>query len=68
MIPDLNFAIDAALRTHDVTIAFPQMDVWHGSAAPLAAHARVGLQQRGPGHGIVCKLNASWGNPTGSAR
>ena len=28
---DLNFAIDAAFRAHDITIAFPQMDIWHRS-------------------------------------
>ena len=34
---DLNFAIDAAFREHDITIAFPQMDVWHRSAPPSVA-------------------------------
>ncbi|GAB3676060.1 mechanosensitive ion channel family protein [Salinisphaera aquimarina] len=31
VISDLNFAIDAAFRDNDITIAFPQMDVWHRS-------------------------------------
>ncbi len=39
VISDLNFAIDAAFREHDVTIAFPQMDVWHRSA-PAQAEPR----------------------------
>lgn len=37
VISDLNFAIDAAFRAHDVTIAFPQMDVWHRSPPPRDA-------------------------------
>ncbi|MES1924941.1 mechanosensitive ion channel domain-containing protein [Salinisphaera sp. T31B1] len=34
VISDLNFAIDAAFRDNDITIAFPQLDVWHRSAPP----------------------------------
>jgi small-conductance mechanosensitive channel len=34
VVSDLNFAIDAAFREHDVTIAFPQLDVWHRSLPP----------------------------------
>lgn len=34
VVSDLNFAIDAAFRAHDVTIAFPQLDIWHRSAPP----------------------------------
>lgn len=36
VVSDLNFAIDAAFREHDVTIAFPQLDVWHRSLPPAA--------------------------------
>ncbi|ERJ18163.1 Putative alpha helix protein [Salinisphaera shabanensis E1L3A] len=34
VVSDLNFAIDEAFRDHDVTIAFPQLDVWHRSVPP----------------------------------
>lgn len=32
VISDLNFTIDAAFREHGVTIAFPQLDIWHRNA------------------------------------
>lgn len=34
VISDLNIAIDEVLRQHGVTIAFPQLDVWHHNEAP----------------------------------
>lgn len=36
VISDLNFAIDDIFRENNVTIAFPQLDVWHRSAPPQA--------------------------------
>lgn len=34
VISDLNIAIDEAFRQHGITIAFPQLAVWHHNAAP----------------------------------
>lgn len=36
VMSDLNFAIDAAFRDHDITIAFPQPDVRHRNTLPAA--------------------------------
>lgn len=36
VISDLNFAIDATFRDNGITIAFPQMDIWHRSVPPDA--------------------------------
>ncbi|MES1939387.1 small-conductance mechanosensitive channel [Salinisphaera sp. T5B8] len=46
VVSDLNFAIDAAFREHDVTIAFPQLDVWHRSAPPPQDGAGEGSPER----------------------
>jgi len=40
VISDLNFAIDEAFRENGVTIAFPQLDVWHRSVPPQHDDAR----------------------------
>ena len=40
VISDINFAIDEAFRENGVTIAFPQLDVWHRSLPPQHDDAR----------------------------
>lgn len=42
VISDINFAIDEAFRENNVTIAFPQLDVWHRSLPPLPERAADG--------------------------
>lgn len=45
---DLNFAIDRVFREHDITIAFPQRDVWFRNGipgAPLPADAPAAADQ-----------------------
>jgi len=45
IMSDLNLAIDDAFREHDITLAFPQLDVWHRSMPPAGDTATSDLSQ-----------------------